>query len=289
MLKKNHISLAVVGLVLISLWVGSRMFTSPPATESDNSMAVPDTAIHILKPDSAHSNVKSKIPYQTLVRWDEAERNTRLKRLPLKVENGTVALNISLVLKGTCFPGDANAIEMDLKAAPNHKLMATLESLSAGGPSYSWDIPPEFLKERTATKTFTIPLSDRPSQYGFFICTADSTDKSCRDKTTRDVNEIFAEHLRKDAGAGQELRNIFFQYLLLGETGLVTFADARNDDKKFELLKKYVQDRDVDGKNPKADVDAAQKKMKTLQSFPFSFDGKNIKIELPQYDEKTCG
>lgn len=226
--------------------------------------------------------------YRELVKWEKEERKLDLKRMPLKVVNGEAILQVELVTKGTCFPGDANAIEMDLKAAPNHRLLATVEELSGKAETISWKVPETFLKEGSAKQEFKLKVSEEPVQYGFFLCTASSADSRCGDKPVKDINEIFSEHIRKDENAGKETRNIFFQYFMVDTRGISAFSGIQKHDKKFDELKKYAVERKMKNKNFENEIDVAKKNMKTLLSYPFQFDGKKLSIELPQYNVAAC-
>lgn len=248
-----------------------------------------DSGIKILDPNLPDESAEAKEKYLKVVSWDQSERKINLKRTPVPIEKGEAILNVQITTKGTCFPGDANAIEMDLKAAPNHKLLASLENLSGSGHSAHWDIPDDFLKTGTANHVFKIPVGSTPSQYGFYLCTANKSDKSCRDKAVRDINEVFTEHVRRDPQAGSEVRTLFFQYLMVDERGVAAFSSFKNEDQKFEELKAYLKDRGMSSSNAAREVDEAKKKMGTLLSYPFGFDGKSLKIELPQYNLAACG
>ncbi|NBW98675.1 hypothetical protein EBR03_03800 [bacterium] len=250
---------------------------------------VTDSGIKILDQNSPDESEEAREKYLKVVAWDQSERKINLKRTPVPIKEGEATLNVQLTTKGTCFPGDANAIEMDLNAAPNHKLLASLENLSGDGKSIHWDLPSDFLKTGSATQVFRIPAGSKPAQYGFYLCTADKSDKSCQGKTVRDINEIFTEHVRKDPKAGKELRILFFQYFIVDDRGVAAFSSYKNEDQKFEELKLYLKDRGLDGQNALREVDAAKKKMNTLLSYPFVFDGKSLKIELPQYNVAACG
>jgi hypothetical protein len=195
---------------------------------------------------------------------------------------------VKISTKGTCFPGDADAIEMDLKSSPSHKLLATLESLSDGGQSLSWNLPEDFLARGLANNTFNLPVRAEPSEYGFYICTANSSDKSCKDKVAKDVNYIFAEHIRKTPNAGKESRIIFFQYFLLDSRGLAAFASAKNNYKKFEELKFYGKERGIQSRKHDQEIEKVRNMMNTLYSYPFVFDGSTLRIELPKYNIEAC-
>jgi len=269
----------VVGAILLRLsGKRSEEIASAPASESQ---------VQILEEGAKEESQANIDSFRERVAWDRAEREIDLKRTPLPIENGEAVLNVEIATKGTCFPGDANAIEMDLKAAPEHKLLATLESLSGGGTSLFWDVPKDFLAKGSASHQFRLPVKKEPAQYGFFICTALSSDKRCGTKTIRDVNEIFTEHIRKDPNAGKELRNIFFQYFLLDNRGLSAFSSPPKGDAKFEALKTYVRQREAAG-NVNQEIDIAKKNIQTLVSFPFVFKDKKLKVELPQYNLAAC-
>jgi hypothetical protein len=247
-----------------------------------------DQQIKIVSPEEQKATPQQVERYRQLVRWEKEERKLDLKRMPLKIVNGEAILNVELVTKGTCFPGDANAIEMELKASPNHRLLATVEELSGKADTLSWKVPENFLKEGSAKHEFKLKVSEEPTQYGFFLCTASSADSRCGDKPVKDINEIFTEHIRKDENAGKETRNIFFQYFMVDSRGISSFSGIPKNDQKFEGLKKYAQERKMKNKAFEKEIDIAKNNMKTLLSFPFQFDGKKLTVELPQYNVAAC-
>jgi len=224
-----------------------------------------------------------------IAQWDHAEREISLKRTPVEIQNGEAILHVQLVSKSACFPGDANAIEMELKASPGHKLMVTLEKMGEGASSATWDVPSDFLEREEAHSILTLPVEKRPAQYGFYLCTAKREDTSCKGKRVQDLNLVFSEHVRKMPGAGKEPRTIFFQYFLLDDRGLAAFSQAKNNDQQFQNLKLYAKERSVDAIDLNREIDSVKENMATLASLPFVFDGKSITIELPKYDVKSCG
>jgi hypothetical protein len=167
--------------------------------------------------------------------------------------------------------------------------MATVESLSEGGQSLRWDLPGEFLERGTASHTFKLPVRSEPSHYGFFLCTAARFDSSCKNKTVRDINEVFTEHIRQKPRAGTELRTLFFQYMILDERGLAAFSHFKNENKNFEELKKYMKDRKLRSKQLEGEIEDVKKNMNTLFSYPLKFTGQKIKVELPKYNISSCG
>lgn len=274
-----------LGLLYLSWTAFKKRPELAPVPETASS----DSGIKILDPNLPDESAEAKEKYLKVVSWDQSERKINLKRTPVPIEKGEAILNVQITTKGTCFPGDANAIEMDLNAAPNHKLLASLENLSGSGKSMHWDLPSDFLKTGIANQVFRIPAGSKPAQYGFYLCTADKSDKTCQGKTVRDINEVFTEHVRKDPNAGKEVRTLFFQYFIVDERGVAAFSSFKNEDQKFEELKLYLKDRGIDGQGAIREVDAAKKKMDTLLSYPFVFDGKSLRIELPQYNLAACG
>ncbi|NBX75690.1 MAG: hypothetical protein EBQ92_03985 [Proteobacteria bacterium] len=278
-----------IGVALGLLWFSWNAWNKKLPSDSSSSVPIIDSGIKILESESMEKSAAENEQHRKLVAWEQAERKINLKRTPVPIENGEATLEVQVTTKGTCFPGDANAIEMDLRAAPHHKLMATVEALSGAGKSLHWDLPDGFLAQGLASKTFKLPVGNHPTQYGFYLCTADRADKSCQGKTVRDINEIFTEHVRKDSNAGRELRTIFFQYFMLDERGVAAFSSYKNKDQRFEDLKQYAEERGVRGNNLANEIDGAKKKMNTLLSYPFVFDGTSLKIELPQYNLAACG
>lgn len=249
-----------------------------------------DEAPQIRKLDSVDEKKivqEQKVARQRAV-FDVKERNLDLKRLPLKIVDQESVLFVELVMKPSCRPGDADAIQMDLKAAPDHKLMVTLEPLTRKTEALQWDVPSDFFTQGIVEKEFRIPVSEQPSLWGFFLCTAQSRDATCRDKAVTDINNIFTEHLNKKPKAGQQLRSIFYQVFLLDDWGVAAFADIPKTSKRFEQFEKYSVERGISSKESSRAFDLTQKNTETLLSLPFYFNGKTLRVELPKYKIDAC-
>jgi len=218
---------------------------------------------------------------------DQKERSIGLKRTPLAFENGKALLNLEILTTPSCNPGDADAIEMHLKAAPSQKLLISVQTASQQTIDF-WDVPLAFLKGAKLTHQFTLPVEDIPKSYGLFLCTAPLEENHCNQAPLRDLNEVFTMHLRKDPGLSEQRVQIFFQYFFVDEIGLAAFSGFPKPH-KFASLKRYLQERDVTGVEAGRFIDESQQQMTTLLSFPFVFDNKTVRVQLPQYDARTCG
>ncbi|NDC26162.1 MAG: hypothetical protein EB078_13675 [Proteobacteria bacterium] len=140
-----------------------------------------------------------------------------------------------------------------------------------------------------AEHRFELPVSHEPVQYGFYLCTTEGSDQSCRQKKVVDLNDVFTEHIQKLPQAGKELRTLFFQYLFLDDRGFTTFVDIPLGEQKFQQLKSYLKQRSTSKNDLDNAVDMSQSNIKTLQSLPFQFDGTTIKVALPEYQPQMCG
>lgn len=285
-IKSRHIPILFFSLVLIGVafWY--------VRTQSNNTGLIeqpdPDTKVTLIPKDKAEQSPEHEKRFQQLVRWEVQERQLDLKRMPLEMRNGEALLKVKLALKPVCFPGDADAIDLELDASPNHRLLVTIEPLSETKDNLSWTLPDNFLKKGLAEHEFKIRVSDKPLQYGFFLCTAESNDSRCGDKPVEDVNVIFREHIRGDKHAGKTPRNIFFQYFLADTRGLSAFSGTDKRQPPFEKLKNYLKERHEGNTHLDREVDLAKKHTKALKSFPFRFEGNTLQIELPQYQASAC-
>ncbi|NBT57472.1 hypothetical protein EBT16_01695 [bacterium] len=282
--KKKVVVLA--GALVLLLWFLFK-WLRPSEQQIPSAAIQTDNSIQILESTKTVSEPELKKNLQ-VVDWDRTERKIQLKRTSVPMLNGQAFLRIELKITGSCYPGDANAIELDLKNAPNHKLLVTLESLLDGGRGESWDVPSDFLTSGSASTTLKLPVQAVPGQYGFYICTAGRFDRSCRDKTITDLNIVLTEHARNVSGAGKGTRTLFLQYFLLDERGLASFATAHVKDKDFEQVKFYAKERGVQSKDLDKTFDGLSRNMSLLGSLPFVFDEKSITIELPKYDMEAC-
>ncbi len=292
-MTKEFKMIAVVGVViLIALIVFKKRssytpsLTAPKATKD----IVKPKAFEIVESKKTTPLPPSSISYQVIVKRDKMEKTVGLKRMALPMEGEEAVLSVTLSIKPVCHPGDADAILKDLKAEPSHKLLATLEDLSGQGKSFSWDIQQSIFKDGKAEKVFKIPVKADSSQYGFFVCTANSSDNTCSDKNIKDVNQIFTEHLTKQPNAGKEVRNIFFQYFLIDERGISTFNRIPRGDGNpaFDNLKKHIIETNALGKPNHAEVDFVKKALKTNDSLPAVFSNGNLILELPKFKERAC-
>jgi hypothetical protein len=288
----KNLSIAVVALLVV---FGALFWRKVQRISSENlSGEVKDdkNSIHILDPRDVVKapNILERRTQNQLekIKWDRSQRKIGLSTYPIPIVNHEAILEFEIATTGACFPGDANAIAMELKSSPSHKVLVTLESLSGDGKSFSWDLPRSFFSTGKAGHEFRLPVSPDPVQYAFYLCTAESSDTSCRSKTVKDINEIFTEHIQKNPQAGKELRNIFFQYFILDERGLTAFADTPKGAQRFEDLKKYLQERRSSEKKMDEVIGLTKKNTQTLASLPFQFDGKKLKVELPEYRPEAC-
>jgi len=216
------------------------------------------------------------------------EERIGLQRIPIISVAGKAKLNVEVTTTPSCSYGDRDAIDMDLKASPQNKLIATLESLSGSLPPIVWDLSSALKGAELARKSFDLPAVDPPAHYGFFICTAPSIAEKCSDKRVMNINTIFTEHKRRDPNAGKILRTFFYQYFILDSKGLMAFkANAEGVD-NFSILKDYLSARGLSSKNLAKEVENVDSNTNTLLSMPLKFDGQNLKIELPKFNESQC-
>lgn len=243
----------------------------------------------VLESDSEFTRlaVNTKISEEN-TKWQLAEKRLNMKGTSLPKRGGEVLLNVELKKSPSCTPGDADAIEMDLKSAPENQLLVTLESMSRGPKSFYWEVPREFSTQGSANKTFQISVKREPLQFGLYVCTARLGTKSCQEKKVRDVNEIFTEHFTKKANAGKEERVIFYQYLLIDDRGLSAFQESARGEQQFNELKGYARERKFQGDNVEAGIDSAKNNLETLLSLPVAFEKNKIVVELPKYDAMAC-
>jgi len=286
------ITIAVVGILIIFAVFrkkDSRMGGLNPEIESQGPSAPPPTP-EVVSPENLATPSASKTPLQVVIQRDKMEKVVGLKRMALPVEGGEATLHVKITVKPACHPGDADAIIKDLKSEPSHKLLATLEDLSGNGKNFSWELPQSMIKDGQAEQTFKVPVKSDPAQYGFFICTAKKSDKTCSEKTLKDVNEIFTEHLTKQPNAGKEARNIFFQYFLVDERGLSTFNRVPKGpgNPAFDNLKKYIKEAKATGRPDGSELDLVKKGLKAVNSLPAVFADGTLVLELPKFKEAAC-
>lgn len=289
MKNKSILILLGVLIVLLGLLVArSKSRLAPPVTlQSPPSENIPKAEPQVV--DSTRG-LPSRMSSEQVKAWDKqdlAERQLELQNFLLPKEGADSVLNIELKILPSCFPGDADAIGMDLKASPSYKLMGTLEGMSRGTVSESWEVPKDLFSKGSAKTRFKLKARKEPLQLGFYVCTS-KEGLSCQGKKARDINDIFTEHLTKKSGAGQEERMIYYQYFLLDEKGLRAFQGNPKGKDHFENLKKYAAERQFQGKDVNQGIDKAKEALETLISMPVKFEKETLIVSLPKYDAVEC-
>jgi len=286
--KPILVLLVVLTVLLAVLVVRSKSRVMPSAAlESPTSANLSKTEPQVI--DSNHG-LPPRMPSEQVKAWEKqdlAERQLEFQNFLLPKEGSDSVLNIELKILPSCFPGDADAIGMDLKASPTFKLLGTLEGMSRGTLSESWEVPKDLFSKGSATTRFKLKARKEPLQLGFYVCTSkDGT--SCQGKKVRDINDIFTEHLTKKSRAGQEERMIYYQYFLLDERGLRAFQGNPKGKAHFENLKKYAAERQFQGKDVNEGIDKAKEALETLISMPVKFEKETLIVSLPKYDAVEC-
>ncbi len=287
LLLLTGVILLIVGALVFRTRSRVAILTQVPPTEIVTS--APSLEPIII--DSKRSPAPQMISQTQIKEWvknDITERQLDMKSVALPKEGADSLLNVELKLKLGCMPGDADAIAMDLKAANGKVLLGTLEGMSAGTKSFSWEVPKDFLTGGVAKKQFKIAATTKPIQLGFYLCTAKGGDKTCQNKKVRDINEIFTEHLTNKPKAGEEERVIFYQYFLVDDRGLTTFQGYPKGEQQFDELKKYAGVRKFQGEKVNEGIDKAKAALTTLVSLPVVFNKDSLTIELPKYDVAAC-
>lgn len=288
--EKKLITLAlIVGLLVLAILIFSKKHNSSKTlskTGIDAPTQNPDSSF--LKTMTESSGMVERYRFQTILKKDRMEKEIGIKRMTLPTEGKNAILNVVLTIKPSCSPGDADAIIQDLSKVSSHRVLATLEDLAGKQKNLYWEIPQSFFKQGRAENTFKIPVDEAPTQYGFFLCTANSSDSSCSDKKIRDINEIFTEHLTKKPNAGQELRNIFFQYFLIDDRGIAALSKPYQGDKIYGKLKQYADEFKAPSKANHLEIDFAKKAIQTINSLPAVFTKNRLVLELPKFKESAC-
>lgn len=289
MKAKTVLVVVATATIVFGLLVFKRKSAVSPSTTPANSSesSVLNNETKLVTPQEGLPSRMSPEEVKVWSKQDLAERQLELERLVLPKEGADSVLNIELKILPSCFPGDADAISMDLNASPNHQLLGTLEGMSVGTLSFSWNVPKELFSTGIARNKFKIRATKEPIQLGFYLCTSKGGG-SCQGKKARDLNEIFTEHLTKKPNAGQEERMIFYQYFLLDEQGLRVFSGVPRGKSHFDKLKKYAAERGFQGQNVNEGIDKAQEAIETLMSLPVKFEKNNLILSLPKFDAVAC-
>jgi hypothetical protein len=290
-ISTNRLLAVIFVLFVVMLFALSKKRQSsiaPPDTKNTAPVAVEKPTPQVIQNIPSSPNAVSPAEFQSLVKKHRGEKEIGLQRMPLPREGNQAQLKVVLSIKPSCSPGDADAILLDLAKAPSHRLLATFEDLSESQKPMTWEVPQSLFKEGRAEKVFWVPVHPEPVQYGFFLCTANKSDNTCSDKKVQDINEIFTEHLTKKPNAGQQLRNIFFQYFLIDDRGLASFSQISKGDKVYDKLKKYADETKAPGKPNRAEIDVMKTTLKTVDSLPAVFSKDKLILQLPKFKESAC-
>ena len=248
---------------------------------SSGSTLLLNPRVEIQTSASVSQKPPGKAELQTL-EWSRMEHAADMVRSELPQAGGKASLKIQVVIKPTAYPGDADAIEMDLQSRPR-AVLVSLENLKSGA-GYSWELPSDFLKTAKAEKTFEVPVSEKPEQFGLFLCTAPKEEKNCHNKPYKDINKIFLEHIRKDTGPASKIGPFSFNTFswITGESQ--AFGTPAQGESQFVNLKKYLEARGILKEDQ---LDSAKKLTHTLGSLPLKLSSSGVSIELPHFSARN--
>jgi hypothetical protein len=284
------IAIVIVVVVVVVFALSKKNRSVPLVSDPGNSKTenAPPPRPKVIENGPKLNQEISRSEFQTLIKKDKLEKEIGLQRMPLPREGNQALLKVVIAITPSCSPGDADAILLDLAKDSSHKLLATFEDLSENQKPLTWEVPQSLFKEGKAETLFKVPVLPDPTQYGFYLCTANGSDTTCKDKKIQDINEIFTEHLTKKSNAGQQLRNIFFQYFIVDERGLAALSKFSKGQKVFDKLKRYTEEAKIQNKSNRSDINWVKKTVETIDSLPAAFSKDKLVLQLPKFREAAC-
>ena len=137
---------------------------------------------------------------------------------------------------------------------------------------------------------FTV-RSDKPRQYGVFVCSDSQGADSCRKKPTVDINEVFSYHLLGEQSREKPLpkdKIYFFQYALIGQKELTGFHETPGSDFPYKKLAQYAQVAGVGREHIAKEINSAARFNATLDSYAPKLTNDQFRVRLPVFDESKC-
>lgn len=223
---------------------------------------------------------------ERILAWSQSERKAFLKRLPLEVKDGKANVKVSVSLLKRCEPGDLDAIRLDFNKDRQKRLKIGFENLENDREAYFSELPDNFFEKNKFEFQFSIPVSDTPAQYGFFVCSNKNAEK-CSEKEFKEINDIFVEHHNNKEYTPKD-RLYFFQYALIDSRGIAVFGIHPKGDEPFQAIETYVQERGVSSLAAKTVLEKSKKWTHLLGSLPVKFTGTSVELEIPQYSKEAC-
>lgn len=261
----------LVGVVILAVVIYALRAKKETPREITSAPAPIDDRLAKIAPEESDRILKISRRIQT-------ERGLLLKRTPLEIVDGKATIPFSIRVKRTCYAGDGNAIKEDLRRDPLKKLYLTFESVDGGKEIYPSELSKSFLEGGETGSSFKVPVTDKPKQYGVYLCTS-SSGGNCGSKPHLDINDVFMDQLNHPNATPPD-RAFFFQYALVDADGMATFSEFPASDQVFTGLNQYLsQERGL------SDVEKATNHTKewtqNLNNLPLTTGNGKLGIELP--------
>ena len=218
---------------------------------------------------------------------------------------GNCELTLSLKKKGTCFEGDWDAINMDLKFSAARTFLVSVEPLGTDVKSFrplAWRLSLKSLLEDGLQQKITFPQPTGSLPLGVFICKDAAGTGRCADKPQLDqgTHEMhLAEALKKDPKAQSIDRVYFFQWILLEKERVLvnkageSFWTPEIYDGRANYLVAVTPQKTLDAKglSPefqiKQDMLFALQRHNTMKSLPLETTPGTLALVLPAQDKSV--
>ena len=206
-----------------------------------------------------------------------------VQSIPLTTEK----INFTMTpVKRGCSTGDYDLMLMGVARNKKARLLVVLESLSDPGRNGKKNRrivkPLDFAKGLNLS--FDLKKFEKPDLLGLYICRANGSDRTCRDKKSVNFQKAYTDYLNKKKGGD---RLYYYQTLLLTNNSLSTINGQFLQSEGPKKLQSWLKAKTPDLKISQRSLKKILSTHKKLNSVPTEIRGHNIRLELP-YSETKC-
>lgn len=219
---------------------------------------------------------------EALRRAHNLKLSMQVKSLPTKNLGDRLSVNVRTTLDPVwCRSGDFDLIKSVVKDATKKDYAVTIEALD--GSSLQQGVNLSFADiSRSVAVRVTLPQVKEPRAVGLYFCHDSSGKRSCRDKALLPA-DIWKASVDK-MPAKMKDKIIYFQYLILDQSGLQLLPSQDWSASRFATMQKTL--KDSLGASSR-DVEKARKMIAHLQPMPARLNGEVLEIPLP-YNDPRC-
>ena len=206
-----------------------------------------------------------------------------VQSIPLTTEK----INFTMTpVKRGCATGDYDLILMGVARSKKARLLVVLESLSDPGRNGKKNRrivrPLDFAKGLNLS--FDLKKFEKPDLLGLYICVANGSDRTCRNKKAVNFQKAYTDYLNKKKSGD---RLYYYQTLLLTNNSLSTINGQFLQSEGPRKLQSWLKAKSPGLKISQRSLQNILSTHEKLNSVPTEIRGHNILLELP-YSETKC-